>query len=125
MNQSRIEFKSDRHSVISNLIKYVNLILEPMKYNADEKHTSDMIEGVDGFSGILIDIPVMWLESIRFRLETSIGGELYISNSEIEILLSMLDFINSSELKEDDILGAEILLKEMAVVNNNHKGIHI
>jgi len=125
MNTNRIEFKTDRRIVIVRLINYVDLILTPMRCNADEKHTSDMMDGVEAFSGILIDIPVMWMESIKDRLEKSINGSLYISNHEIEILLSMLDFIKSSELGVANMDDARQLLMEMSVVNTNNTGIHI
>jgi hypothetical protein len=125
MNPHRVDGKIDRVSLLNQLANYVAIILEPMKMSADEKHTDDLMNSEIGFSSVLIDIPVMWMESIQMRLESGVDGKLYISVKEIEVLLSMIDFLESTDVVGEIDNGIRSLLLEMAVINKDHTGIHI
>ena len=125
MSLHRIDGKTDRVALLNQLANYVAIILEPMKTSADEKHTDDLMNSENGFSSVLIDIPVMWMESIQMRLESGGAGKLYISVKEIEILLSMIDFLESADVVGEIDNGIRNLLLEMATINKDYTGIHI
>ena len=125
MRIERDEVGVDRVALLNQLANYVGIILQPMQENADEKHTDDLMNNENGFSGVLIDIPVMWMQSIQVRLGEGSAGKLFISVKEIEILLSMIDFLESTDVvgKIDDRIRG--LLVEMVAINKEHTGIYI